>query len=61
VLDEEICILIETSSYVFLIYFKPAMSNPNGLLSQEVCDYLDQGRALNNIIEGRTWNGLLWS
>jgi len=28
------------------------MFNPNGLLSQKVCHYLDQGRTLN---------GLLWS
>jgi len=26
---------------------KPAMSNPNGLLSQNVCHYLDKGRILN--------------
>ena len=29
---------------------KPAMSNPNGLLSQKVCDYLDQGRTLNDML-----------
>jgi len=34
------------------------MSNPNGLLSQKVCHYLNQGRALN-VVEGRTLNGLL--
>jgi len=28
----------------------PAMSNPNGLLSQKVCHYLDQGRTLNDIL-----------
>jgi len=26
------------------------MSNPNGLLSQKVCHYLNQDRALNNIL-----------
>jgi len=26
------------------------MSNPNGLLSQKVCHYLDQGRTLNDIL-----------
>jgi len=35
------------------------MSNPNGLLSQKVCHYHDQGRTSNDIIEGRTLNGLL--
>jgi len=25
------------------------MSNPNGLLSQKVCHYLDQGRTVNDI------------
>jgi len=25
------------------------MSNPNGLLSQKLCQYLDQGRTLNDI------------
>jgi len=28
----------------------PAMSNPNDLLSQKVCHYLNQGRTLNNIL-----------
>ena len=28
---------------------KTAMSNPNGLLSQNVCHYLDQGRTLSDI------------
>jgi len=37
----------------------PPMSNPNGLLSQKVCHYLDQGGTLNSIVEGCTWNGLL--
>jgi len=26
------------------------MSNPNGLLSQEVCHYLNQGRTFNNVL-----------
>jgi len=26
------------------------MSNPNGLLSQKVCQYFDQGRTLNDIL-----------
>jgi len=30
------------------------MSIPNGLLSQKLCHYLNQGRTLNNINEGRT-------
>jgi len=30
--------------------FKSAMSNPNGLLSQKVCQHLDQGRTLNDIL-----------
>jgi len=34
----------------FQLDFRPAMSNPNGLLSQNVCHYLDQGRTLNDII-----------
>jgi len=29
---------------------KAAMSNPNGLLSQKFCHYLDQGRTLNDIL-----------
>jgi len=29
---------------------KAAMSNPNGLLSQKVCHYLDQRRTLNDIL-----------
>jgi len=29
---------------------KAAMSNQNGLLSQKVCHYLDQGRTLNDIL-----------
>jgi len=28
---------------------RPAMSNKNGLLSQKLCHYLDQGRTLNDI------------
>jgi len=41
--------------------YSPAMSNRNGLLSQKLCHYLDQGRTLHDIlfIDGRTWNGLL--
>jgi len=39
------------------------MSDPNGLLGQKLCHYLQQGRTLNGIIniinEGRTLNGLL--
>jgi len=34
------------------VLFRAGMSNPNGLLSQELCHYLNQGRTLN---------GLLWS
>jgi len=37
------------------------MSNPNGLQSQKSCHYLDQGRTFNDINEGSTLNGFLWS
>jgi len=38
----------------------PAMSNPNGLLTQKLCHYLNQGRTSNDILnEGHTLNGLL--
>jgi len=37
----------------------PAMSNPNGSLSQNLCHYLDQGRTLNDILLRATLNGLL--
>jgi len=42
-------------------WFRPDMYNPNVLLSQKLFHYLDQGRTLNDIIEGRTLNALLWS
>jgi len=29
---------------------RPAMSNPNGLLSQKLCHCLNQGRTLNDIL-----------
>ena len=29
---------------------RPALSNPNGLLSQKLCHYLNQGRTLNDIL-----------
>jgi len=29
---------------------RAAMSNPNGLLSQKLCHYLDQGRTFNDIL-----------
>jgi len=29
---------------------KAATSNPNGLLSQKLCHYLDQGRTLNDTL-----------
>jgi len=29
---------------------RPAMFNPNGLLSQKSCHYLNQGRTLNDIL-----------
>jgi len=28
----------------------PAMSNPNGLLSQKLCHYFNQGGTLNDVI-----------
>jgi len=38
------------------------MSNPNGLLSQKLCHYLNQGQHTELYInEGRTLNGLLRS
>jgi len=30
--------------------FKPAMSNPNGLLSKKLCHYLNQSRMMSGII-----------
>jgi len=40
---------------------RTAISNPNGLLSQKLCHYLDRGHTLNDIIEGCTLINLLWS
>jgi len=42
-------------------FVNPAMSNPNGLLSQKLCHYLDQGRTLNDILlrAARTLNDLV--
>jgi len=37
------------------------MFNPNGLLRQKLCHYLNQGHVEKHINEGRTLNGLLWS
>jgi len=44
------------------------MSNPNGLLKQKLCHYLNHGCTLNDIVyllilldEGRTLNDLYWS
>jgi len=37
----------------FCVHFcssNSAMSNPNGLLSQKLCHYLNQGRTLNDIL-----------
>jgi len=40
-----------SSSIQFLVStYKPAMSIPNGLLSQKLCHCLKQGRTLNNIL-----------
>jgi len=36
--------------YYIVLVTRPAMSNPNGLLSQKLCHYLKQGRTLNNIL-----------
>jgi len=45
---------------VALLFTRAAMSNPNGLVSQKLCHYLNQGRTLNGILpKGRTVNGLL--
>jgi len=33
-----------------LVQFRPAMSNPTGLMGQNVCHYLNQGRTLNDIL-----------
>jgi len=32
------------------VVFKPAMSNPNGLLSKKLCHYLNQSRMMNGIL-----------
>jgi len=32
------------------VHFKPAMSNPNGLLSKKVCHYLNQSRIMSGIL-----------
>ena len=34
----------------FYNIFKAATSNPNGLLSQKLCHYLDQGHTLNDML-----------
>jgi len=38
------------SPVVLIFYSRSAMSNPNGLLSQKVCHYIDQGRTLKDIL-----------
>ena len=45
-------VVLPASIYSCLAYsqFSPAISNPNGLLSQKVCQYLDQGRTLKDIL-----------
>jgi len=43
----EIC--NETFTRIINIY-RTAMSNPNCLLSQKLCHYLNQGRKLNDIL-----------
>jgi len=54
--DHNPCIFYEVA-----IRLEP-MFNPNGLLSQNVCCCLDQGRTLKDINEGRTFiNGLFLS
>jgi len=54
--DHNPCIFYEVA-----ICLEP-MFNPNGLLSQNVCCCLDQGRTLKDINEGRTFiNGLFLS
>jgi len=42
---------------------KSAMSNPNDLLSQKLCDYLNQSCTLNviHVNEGHTLSNLIWS
>jgi len=32
------------------LWYRPAMSNRNCLLSQKLCNYLNQGRKLNDIL-----------
>ena len=51
------CVKVHSTLYIFWSNLilncslsTPAMSNPNGLLSQKVCHYLDQGRTLNHIL-----------
>jgi len=36
--------------YYIVFVTRPAMSNPNGLQSQKLCQYFNQGRTLNNIL-----------
>jgi len=41
---------IELLTSYFLESFSSAMSSPNGLLSQKLCHYFNQGRTLNDIL-----------
>ena len=45
-----VCNLDKTRDWLQWLLSRPAMSNPNGLLSQNVCHYLDQGGTLNDIL-----------
>jgi len=44
------CHFPSNTKYSVVKSSRPAMSNPNGLLSQKVCHYLNQGRTLNDIL-----------
>jgi len=51
---------VANNSFVTCSSTRPAMSNPNGLLGQISCRYLNQGRPFSDIvIRGRTLNDLL--
>jgi len=44
-----IALHINANRYEASQSFRPAISNPNGPLSQKVCHYLHQGRTLNGL------------
>jgi len=46
----ETCEVLDFSKSGKVAHSKPAMSNPNRLLSQYLCHYPNQGRTLNDIL-----------